>query len=508
MRQALSRLTGAFASRNSVATSVAPLTKSRSRTNPLLCTDVYKMGHMEQYVPGCTKVYSYLQARSNRTFDKTVLFGAQYFAKEYLTQPITNDHVTEFLRIRKAILGTDASDDVKEKLARLANLGFWPLEIKAVPEGTVIPTKNVLLTMTNTDPDFFWTVGFIESMLLKIWYPITVATTSFQYKVIVNRYFEKTVDPGLFHLKPFMVHDFGYRGDSSEESSKLSGMAHLTSFTGSDTVPAFQAAVDYYNVKPEATDLMVSVPASEHSVMCSFGKDGELDAYRHMLKLYPTGICSIVSDTYDIYNVLTVFAKTLKDDILKRDGVTVFRPDSGNQEYVICGDPTKDQNSPEGKGCLRLLDEMFGSTRNSKGFKQLNPKVGLIYGDGLYLQKYEKILERMMEMGYASSNLVIGVGGILRYHSRDTLGFAIKATKVEVNGVPRSIMKDPVTDKGKKSHTGYLRLDRSVSGEYVTTDNVTQEEEKGGVLVPIFRDGKLLVDDSLTTIRERVASAL
>ena len=277
---------------------------SKKETNLLLCTDVYKMGHIEQHVPKCNKIYSYLQARSDKTFKETTFFGLQYYLKEYLSRPITHDNVTEFISTRNAILGSTTLL-IERKLRDLADLGYMPLEIKAVPEGSVIPVKNVLMTLTNTHPDFFWTVGFVESLLLKVWYPITVATTSYQYRKLVEKYFSETVDEPQYFLKPFTVHDFGYRGDSSEEGSAISGIAHLLSFSGSDTVPAYKTSIDYYNAKPNAKDIMVSVPASEHSVMCSFGRENELDAYKNMLKLYPTGLVSIVSDTYDIWNVLT-----------------------------------------------------------------------------------------------------------------------------------------------------------------------------------------------------------
>ena len=192
---------------------------------------------------------------------------------------------------------------------------------------------------------------------------------------------------------------------------------------------------------------------------------------------------------------------------MKRDGKTIFRPDSGNPEYIICGNPNEPSNSPEGKGCLKLLDETFGSSINNKGYKQINSKVGLIWGDGMYLQRYDTVLQRMKEMGYASSNLVIGVGGILRNHSRDTLGFAIKATKVEVDGIEKSIYKDPITDKGKKSHKGYLCLEKNDS-DYITLDEVTKEQEKKGLLKSVFRNGKLLINEDIYNIRKRIESSL
>lgn len=478
---------------------------SDKKINTLLCTDVYKMGHMEQYAPGTTKVYSYLQARTDKKFKETLFFGLQYYLKEYLSRPITHNDVDEFLETRKDILKIkETTKEIELKMRKLAEIGYWPIEIKAVPEGSIIPVRNLLMSITNTHPDFYWTVGFIESLLLKIWYPISVASTSYEYKKIINKFYKNTVEESVFSSDQFSVHDFGYRGDSSEEGAAISGVAHLLSFMGSDTVCSKKLAQDYYNSGKDS--IMFSVPASEHSVMCSFGKENELDAYKQMLKLYPNGIVSIVSDTYDIFNVLTNIASILKNDILKRDGCVVFRPDSGNPEYIICGNPEVDPKSPEGKGCLRLLDEMFGSTINKKGFKVINPKVRLIYGDGMYLERFEKVLTNMDKMGYAADNLIIGVGGILRNHTRDTFGFAIKATMVNINGKDIPIFKDPITDKNKKSHTGYLYLGKNKNNVYETLDNVTKEKENTGILVPVFRNGQLLIDDKFLDIKKRVDS--
>ncbi len=468
--------------------------------NLLLQTDVYKMGHMEQYAPGCNKVYSYLTARSDRKFNETVFFGLQYYLKKYLSQPITPAMGEEFLSYRKMILGGENSPEVENKIRALCKLGYLPLEIKAVEEGTVLPVRNVLMTITNTHPDFYWVVGFVESLLLKLWYTTTVATCSYQYRRLVDKYFNDTDEESLNGLKDFQVHDFGYRGDSSEEGAAISGIAHLLSFLGSDNVPALPCAIEYYHANTNEP-ILLSVPASEHSVMCSFGRDQEIEAFRHMLKKYPTGIVSIVSDTFDVYRVLTEFAEDLKEAILSREGKVVFRPDSGNPEYIICGDPNAKEGSNEWKGAIRLLDEKFGSSLNSKGYKVLNPHVGLIYGDGMYLERYERTLERLKEMGYAASNLVIGVGGILRNHSRDTLGFAIKATYVEVNGEAREIEKDPITDQKKKSHKGLLSL-RKVGYTYVTKDQCSPKEEADSLLKKVFYNGELVKETDLSSIRK------
>jgi nicotinamide phosphoribosyltransferase len=304
-------------------------------------------------------------------------------------------------------------------------------------------------------------------------------------------------------MKDFQVHDFGYRSDSSEEGAAISGVAHLLSFLGSDNVPALPCAIAYYQATIHGEPIMLSVPASEHSVMCSFGREDEIGAFKHMLKLYPDGIVSIVSDTFDIYRVLTEFAELLKDAILARNGKVVFRPDSGNPEHIICGNPDAAVGSNEWKGAIRLLDEKFGSTVNSKGFRVLNPKVGLIYGDGMYLERYQCILQRLKEMGYAASNLVIGVGAVLRNYGRDTLGFAIKATYVEVNDQPRAIEKDPITDRKKKSHKGLLSLLQE-DGHFITIDQCNIEQEANSLLQTVYKDGRIIKQTSLSDIRKLI----
>lgn len=481
-----------------------------TQRNPLLALDVYKMGHLEQYVPGCNMVYSYLLARSDKKFEKTVFFGLQYYLKQYLSVRLEPWMAEEFLKYRSKILGTPNSSEIERKIRALCALGYWPLRIKAVPEGTVMETRNVLMTMVNTHPDFYWAVGYVESLVLKVWYPTTVASCSYAYRKTVDAYFAATVDDSLHFLKQFSVHDFGYRGDSSEEGAALSGVAHLLSFTGSDTVPALPFAEQFYGARDDEL-VMASVPASEHSVMCSFGRDDELAAFRNMLRLYPTGIVSIVSDTFNIYRVVSEFATALKEEILARPegSKVVFRPDSGNPEYIICGDPNADYGTPEERGCIRLLEQVFGHTVNAKGQWVLNAKVGLIYGDGMYLERYIRTLQRLEDMGYAACNLVIGVGGILRNHSRDTLGFALKATYVEVDGLPREIEKDPVTDTKKKSHRGLVALEIDPKGHYYTTDRQTAEEEAACALLPVvFEDGHVLIEYTLAEIRQRVETSL
>lgn len=468
--------------------------------NPLLLTDSYKVAHQEQYCPGTTKVYSYLMTRSDKEFKNVSFVGLQYYLKQYLSIKLTPEMGEEFIETQTAVIG-NCSDLIKKNIRALCKLGYFPLEIKAVEEGTVLPTKNVVLTITNTLPEFYWVPGFVESLLLKVWYSCSVASCSLNYREMVEKYFNLTVDEDMYGLKMFQSHDFGYRGSDTEESAAISGFAHLTNFLGSDTISARKFSKEFYGaIEP----IMLSVPASEHSTACSFGRTNELDFFRHMLKTYPTGIVSIISDTWNLWNVLTNIAVELKDEILAREGKVVFRPDSGNPELIINGDPNAPEDSPENLGAIRLLDKLFGSTINSKGYKVLLPSVGLIYGDAIYRERYERILARMMEQGYAASNLVIGVGGIMRNFTRDSLGMALKATYVEVNGEQREIEKDPITDQKKKSHKGLIQLIRNNNGVYETRDRVTWEEEKQGELKTVFLNGKITKEFTLSEIRERV----
>jgi len=433
-----------------------------------------------------------------------MFFGLQYYLN-YLTNPITHQDVDEFLDDMRCIMGT-VSPQMETRMRELANYGKWPLFIKAIKEGTMIEPQNAVLSMVNTRPEFYWVPGFVESLLLKTWYSSVVATASYEYRKTLEQYLYETTND-YNENKKFMVHDFGYRSDSSEESAVISGMAHLMVFKGSDTIPAHAGLIKYYGANKLNT--MKSVPASEHSVMCSFGKTNEIEAFKHMLRTYPTGVVSIVSDTYNIWNVMTNFVTELKPDILARGpgSKVVFRPDSGNPEHIICGDPDAPLHTPENLGCIRLLDQAFGSTKNEKGYKVLNPAVGLIYGDGMYLERYAKILERLKLMGYATSNLVIGVGSLLRYYSRDTLGYALKASNVTIDSVDYPIQKNPITDQSKKSHIGLLKVVHQ-DGRFQTVSNVDREGETEGFLVPVFKDGEIIKKYTMDEIRDHVYSQM
>lgn len=471
-----------------------------TNTNPLLMTDVYKLGHMRLYKPGTTKVYSYLCARSTKKERKCLFFGLQPYLK-ILETPLTAEHGEEFLSYYTEILGSHPPQDITEKINALIKLGYVPLKIKAVPEGTILDNKNVLVTVTNTHDDFSWVVGLFESLLLKVWNTCSVATASHKYKKLVTKFAKDTSDSEF--LIPFLVHDFGYRGVSSEGTAELSGAAHLVNFCGTDTIPA----VKFLKRNYAAEGLIgASVVATEHSIHCSFGptEENELEYVLRMLELNPTGILSVVSDAYDYWRMLTVTLPKVKDIILKREGKYVVRPDSGDPMMILCGNPDAEVGSPEHKGTFVLMEELFGTTVNSKGYKELNAKVGVIYGDGMYYERFEAILTKMKDMGFASTNLVIGIGGLLlQQHNRDDLGFAFKATFAIINGVAVELYKDPITDQGKRSHKGLMALEQDLDGTYVTFDQVTEEQEGNGALVPVFENGKIIKEYTLTEIRAR-----
>ena len=343
---------------------------------------------------------------------------------------------------------------------------------------------------------------------MKVWNSCTVATHSRKYHDLVTRFAEETCDTAD-HI-PYQVHDFGYRGVSSEETAAISGAAHLLNFYGSDTIIANWFLDKFYGAANSVKGR--SVPASEHSVMCSFGRDGEYAAFDRMLDLYPSGIVSIVSDTYDYFKILIDYVPSRKGRIRAREGKVVFRPDSGTPEDIICGIPQVEsaepkRDTPEYKGSLELLWDAFGGTVNNKGYRVLDLHVGLIYGDGMYYERFETILVRMKQQGFASSNLVIGVGGLLlQNHNRDELAFSIKATRiVRRHGEKVEIYKDPATDPSKKSKRGLMTLVRQADGGYITKDQVGNTEEESGELREVFRDGKCILQYTLDEVRANLS---
>ena len=476
------------------------------RRSLLTRTDVYKFGHRHQYPPGTTHVGSYLESRGTAGpgLEDVVFFGLTYYLREYLGESaaVTAADVDRFAEVSEAILRTPP--DVSH-LRELAALGRVPLRIRTLPEGTVAAPRVPLMTVENTVPGFGWLVNYVETLLMKVWCPITVATNGLRFRRLFERLTAETCD-NAGHV-PFQMHDFGYRGVSSEETAAIASAAHLANFLGTDTTAGALALADAYN-GGDLAGVAASVPASEHSVMCSWGESADdFDALANMLDVYPTGVVSVVADTYDLWRFVDEYAgRRLKDRILARDGRFVVRPDSGDPETILCGDP--DAADPRARaGVVRLLDDRFGSAENAKGYRVLNPKVGVIQGDGVTYDRVASILSRLKAMGYASSNVLFGSGGaLLQKWNRDTLKMAIKASWCVVNGVEREISKDPVTDPGKRSKVGRLRVDFE-AGRWQTTERATAEQAAGGMLRTVYEDGRLVDPPTMADVRRLLADA-
>ncbi|MCB9188321.1 MAG: nicotinate phosphoribosyltransferase [Flavobacteriales bacterium] len=479
--------------------------------NTLHLTDGYKVDHRNQYPEGTELVYSNWTPRKSRVegVDKVIFFGLQYFIKKYVIEEFHRgffdkpkaEVVAEYKRRITNYLGPDAI--TYEHVEQLHDLGYLPVEFKALPEGIQVPIRVPMFTVVNTKPEFFWLTNFMETLLSCVmWLPCTSATTAFQYRNLLNRYAIMT--GGDMELVQWQGHDFSFRGMAGVEAAMMSGAGHLLSFSGTDTIPAIDFLEQYYNADSDKELVGGSVPATEHSVMCMGTEDGEINTFKRLIKeVYPAGIVSIVSDTWDYWEVVTSFIPQLKEDVLARDGKVVIRPDSGDPVLIICGDPSAAAGSPEYKGSVECLWETFGGSVSDKGYKLLDPHIGLIYGDSITLERCLEICKRLEAKGFASTNVVFGIGSYTyQYVTRDTFGFAMKATYGEVNGQGREIFKNPKTDDGtKKSAKGLVRVDGD--GVHVTgwSDQATKEEEKGGMLQTVYKDGKLIKDWKLSEIR-------
>lgn len=477
-------------------------------------TDGYKVDHRRQYPEHTELVYSNWTPRKTRQegVDKVVFFGLQYFIKKYLIESFNEEFfnrpkeevIAKYKRRIENYLGKDAI--TYDHIEALHDLGYMPIEIKAVPEGLLVPLRMPMFTMQNTKPEFFWLTNFLETILSCImWLPCTSATTAFLYRKMLNEYAAKT--GGDMDFVNWQGHDFSFRGMAGLEAALLSGAGHLLNFTGTDTIPAIDFLEDYYNANAEKELVGGSVPATEHSVMCMGTEDGEIGTFDRLItQIYPAGVVSIVSDTWDFWQVITGYLPELKEKILARNGKVVIRPDSGDPVKIICGDPTANPGTPEYKGAIECMWEIFGGTTTDKGYKQLDSHIGLIYGDSITLERCHNICEGLMQKGFASTNVVLGIGSYTyQYVTRDTFGFAVKATYGEVNGVGRNIYKDPKTDDGtKKSAKGLIAV--YGDGLHITgmRDELTKEEANEGMLQPVFENGKLLVETSLNEIRKRI----
>ncbi|QNN99430.1 nicotinate ribosyltransferase [Gordonia Phage Sephiroth] len=482
----------------------------------LFQTDAYKLGHVQQYqlAGEVTKVYSNYTNRKSRLpgVDKVVHFGLQAFIQKNLVEAFEpffaadEDLVCNLYEERvEQILGpnTIGSDHIRA----LHRKGYLPLRFCGLPEGTEVPIKVPSFTVENTEDEFFWLTNYIETALSAgVWQASTSATIARQYRKILD---EAALNTGAYPLAvDFQCHDFSYRGMSSNESAQASGAAHLLSFSGTDSLVALDWIDRYYG---GSDYVAASVPATEHSVMCTgIEAVGELELFSRLLDLYPSGIVSVVSDTFDLWTVLTEFLPALKDKILARDGKLVIRPDSGDPETIICGDPDAEAGSAAWFGVVRLLRMAFGCTWNEAGYRELNSHVGVIYGDSITLERAKSITARLESMGYASTNVVFGVGSYTYQHNtRDTFGSAMKATWAEVDGDGVNLLKDPITDDGtKKSATGRLAVVNSeYGGDLKLIERATPEAEQWSLLKPIWENGQFVQRVTFADVRRTLANA-
>lgn len=459
--------------------------------NLILSTDSYKLTHAPMYPEGTTHVYSYLEARRGAAHQNIVFFGLQPLLNRLAGSVVTAEDVAEAKRLTDAHLGPGIFNE--EGWNRIVEVhgGYLPVRIRALPEGTVVPQGNVMMTVENTDSQLPWLTNALESLLLHVWYPITVASLSRSVKELFANKLERAGVPldGI----DFMLHDFGYRGVSSDESAETGGAAHLVNFQGTDTVLAITFIQEMYGAYEMPA---FSVPATEHSVMTAQGRLGEVAVVNRLLDQYPTGILSLVADSYDVYEFTRNIGTRFKDRVLARDGKVVVRPDSG--------DPT--EQLPE---LLDILWECFGGTTTEKGYHVLDPHVGLLWGDGIDGEReIETILGHVMDAGYAPSNIVFGMGGgLLQKVNRDTERFAFKCSAQKRNGVWMDVQKDPL-DQTKKSKAGRLRLRMDSTGEVETVR--AEEQDHDHIVIPdlletVFENGQVLRLETFAEVRKRAA---
>jgi nicotinamide phosphoribosyltransferase len=449
-------------------------------------TDSYKASHAKQYPPGTRKVYSFLEARVGATWDETVFFGLQYYLSQYFAlSPFWLD-VPRAEQLYRAHLGPGIFN--LSGFQHLGRMKTLPLRIKAVPEGTPVPVGNVMMTVENTDPEFFWLTNYVESLLVQVWYPSTVATQSRVMKRHILAALEESGDPTLIDFK---LHDFGFRGSTSPESAAIGGCAHLVNFKGTDTVPALILAQEFYD-EPMAG---FSIPAAEHSTITSWGREREVEAYANMLDQFP-GMVAIVSDSYDIFAACRdLWGGVLKDRVLAHEGTVVIRPDSGDPLSVL-------------RRVMAILGDKFGAEVNHKGYKVLNPKVRVIQGDGIDLAMMDTILQGLALSGWSADNLAFGSGGgLLQKVNRDTQRFAFKCSYVEgeteTNGWSRAVMKDPITDPGKTSKAGKLALIRTDRG--LETIAFAEDAVEGDLLQLVYENGVFYNQTTLADVRARAS---
>jgi nicotinamide phosphoribosyltransferase len=461
----------------------------RLRLNPIWKSDSYKLDHWSQYPPDTWHIYSHLMARGG-FFRHTMFFGLQGILKENFIGEVFNKADIDEARMLSyqhfgddKIFNYDGWTRLLEKHG-----GKLPLCIRAVAEGTVVPNRNVLMTIENTDKEFPWLTNWAETILLQTWYPISVATLSFEIKQAIGKDLVRTGNPDLL---PFKLHDFGFRGVSSPQTAAIGGAAHLVNFKGTDTLAAIQYLQQFYGASEMPA---FSIPAMEHSTVTSWGKDHEVDAYRNMMRRHPKGLLACVVDSYDTHHaVANLFGGELRENVLRRDGTVVLRPDSGDPTVVL-------------EDIFNQVAEKFGFETNSKGYKVLPAQVRAIQGDGVNYQNILRINSHLTRASWSMDNWGYGMGGaLLQQLNRDTFRMAIKCSAINRNGDWQPVFKDPKTDPSKASIGGRLSLvDRSVdgNGDFVT---VSEPSAYGNVLQTVFEDGELKIETNLEDVRERAA---
>lgn len=455
--------------------------------NICLMTDSYKLGHWKQYPPKTQYVYSYFESRDGAKFDNTVFYGLQYFLKKYLVGHRVTAANVEAARWfaekhfgDKNIFNYDGWKYIVRELA-----GKLPVEIKAVKEGSRIPTSNVLMTIVNTDPNCYWLTNYLETLLVQVWYSCTVATQSYEMRQIWLKYLEDTGDPSLIDFK---LHDFGYRGVTCPEQAAIGDSAHLLSFKGTDTIAGIELANQYYGEEMAG----FSIPASEHSTITSWGKEHEVDAMRNMIQSYPNSpLIACVSDSYDIWNACkNLWGTQLKEEIIASGKTLVVRPDSGDPPSVVLE-------------VITTLMDKFGYIRNNKGFLTLPRFIRVIQGDGIDFKMMRNILKTLKINNISADNIAMGSGGgLLQKLNRDTQRFAFKCSAINIDGKWNDVWKDPVTDKSKGSKRGRLSL-RKVVGSHGTS-YVTHKTCYPDELVTVFKNGELVREYYFDEIRSRL----
>lgn len=466
--------------------------------NPILAVDSYKASQFLQNPSGLTATFSYLEARLGGAWDRTVFVGLQVIIAHYIAKPITQENIDEAADFFAAH-GEPFNRAGWEHILK-AHGGHYPVRIRAVPEGSVVPINNALMLVETTDPVVPWIGSWVETALMRVWYPITVATLSYHAKLPIVAALEKSSDsPDPVAEAEFKVQDFGGRGVSSGESAALGGMAHLVNFQGSDTIEGVLLANKAYGCKNGMAGF--SIPASEHSTMTAWGKGGELEAYRNMIKQFakPGAPFACVSDSYDLWNAIeNLWGGALKQEVIDSGATLIIRPDSGDPVTVVVKS-------------LRLLDERFGSVVNSKGYKVLN-HVRVIQGDGINVASIPQILDAVLAAGFSATNIAFGMGGgLLQQVNRDTLRFAYKCSAVEINGEWVPVSKDPVTDPGKRSKAGRLALVKGLGGSYTTVPEEStvgpNKQFTANAMETVYENGKICRKYTFDEVRANARAA-